>query len=178
MGPYGIGLAYFGPRYEDGIPLEENWITRHGSENFSRLVDYETRYQPGAIRYDVGERSNFILLPMLVAALEQVLAWGVTEIQEYCRALCRDVLAEAREMGYRIEDRAWRSAHLFGVRAPDGLGVEQLRAALAEHRISASVRGSAVRLSPHVYNDERDIDALRAALAGCVRSGTSSVAVP
>lgn len=176
MGPYGIGVAYFGPRYADGVPLEENWISRFGSENFSRLVDYETRYQPGAIRFDVGERSNFILLPMLVAALEQVLAWGVADIQAYCRDLCVDVLAEAQEMGYRIEDPARRSAHLFGVRAPDGLDVERLRESLTAHRISASVRGSAVRISPHVYNDEGDIEALRDALAACVRPGASRVA--
>ena len=65
LGPYGIGLAYFGPRFHDGIPLEENWIGRLNSDQFSRLVQYEDRYQPGVKRFDVGERSNFILIPMM-----------------------------------------------------------------------------------------------------------------
>lgn len=177
MGPYGIGVAYFGPRYDEGVPIEENWINRLGSENFSRLVNYEPRYHPGAVRYDVGERSNFILIPMLVAALEQVHEWGVANIQAYCRNLCRDVLAEAGEMGFQIEDPAYRSAHLFGVRVPEGLPIERLREALEERNISVSVRGSAIRISPHVYNDARDMEALRAAFAACVRPGPSAAAL-
>ena len=59
MGPYSLGFAYLGPRFDDGEPLEETWIGRRGSENFKELVDYQDDYQPGALRYDVGERSNF-----------------------------------------------------------------------------------------------------------------------
>ena len=69
LGPYSIGVGYFGTRYLDGLPLEETWIAREGSEDFKGLVDYRDDYQPGAVRFDVGERSNFILVPMLVAAL-------------------------------------------------------------------------------------------------------------
>ena len=32
LGPYSVGLAYFGPAFDDGTPLEENWIARRGSE--------------------------------------------------------------------------------------------------------------------------------------------------
>ncbi len=62
MGPYSIGVAYLSARYDDGVPLEENWISRLGSEDFRGLVNYQDEYQPGALRYDVGERSNFILV--------------------------------------------------------------------------------------------------------------------
>ena len=41
LGPYSIGVAYFGPRYDGGEPIEENWIARRGSEDFQRLVDYQ-----------------------------------------------------------------------------------------------------------------------------------------
>ena len=83
MGPYSIGLAYFGPAYDDGVPLEENWITRRGSQDLSSLVRYQEEYQPGAVRFDVGERSNFVLMPMLEAGLSQVLNWGPAAIQAY-----------------------------------------------------------------------------------------------
>jgi selenocysteine lyase/cysteine desulfurase len=75
MGPYSLGLAYYGERFDGGVPLEETWMGRKGSEDFSALVDYVDDYQPGALRYDVGERSNFALMPMLTAALELLLAW-------------------------------------------------------------------------------------------------------
>ncbi|HEX7071753.1 MAG TPA: aminotransferase class V-fold PLP-dependent enzyme, partial [Rhodothermales bacterium] len=73
LGPYSLGVAYYGPRFDDGIPLEESWITRANSQHFAGLVEYEDSYQPGAVRFDMGERSNFILTPMLAAALEHLL---------------------------------------------------------------------------------------------------------
>jgi len=168
FGPYSLGLAYFGPRFDDGVPLEENWITREGSEDFAGLVDYRDAYQPGAQRYDVGERSNFILVPMLAAGIEQVLAWGPAEIQDYCVRLVREPLASLGEAGFWVEDERHRASHLFGIRPPVGLDVEALRSALARDRVSVSVRGSAVRVSPHVYNDAKDLEALRRSLLSCI----------
>jgi len=164
LGPYGIALAYFGPRYDDGVPLEETWIARAGSEDFRGLVRYRDEYRPGAARYDVGERSNFILLPMLVAALEDALEWGPAAVEERARALTAGLLEELRARGFALEDDAWRAAHLFGLRPPAGFDVARLEAALREHRVVASWRGSALRISVHVFNDEDDVAALAAAL--------------
>lgn len=83
LGPYSIGVGYFGSRYLDGLPLEETWIAREGSEDFKGLVDYQDGYQPGAVRFDVGERSNFILVPMVVAALRLLHEWRPERIQDY-----------------------------------------------------------------------------------------------
>lgn len=168
LGPYSIGLAYFGPRFDGGTPLEETWIAREGSEDFRALVDYRDAYLPGAVRYDVGERSNFILLPMLIAALELLLAWGADEIQAYCRALTAELLAEAASLGFAVEEEAGRGAHLFGLRAPPRVDVPRLQALLAERRVAVSLRGSAIRVSPHVYNDSADV----AALLDCLRAAS------
>ena len=69
LGPYGVGFCYVDERWRGGEPLEENWLNREGSEDFSRLTEYRDGYRPGARRYDVGEASNFILMPMATAAL-------------------------------------------------------------------------------------------------------------
>jgi selenocysteine lyase/cysteine desulfurase len=164
FGPYSIGVGYFGPRYMDGVPLEESWIAREGSQDFRALVDYQEGYQPGAVRFDVGERSNFILVPMLVAALRIVLAWGPERIQSYTRQLSGDLLEEARSLGYAIEEDPYRVGHLFGIRMPPGVEMEGLKVALQREGVSTSLRGSALRVSPHVYNDEEDMEALRRAL--------------
>jgi selenocysteine lyase/cysteine desulfurase len=168
LGPYSLSLAWFGPRYDEGEPIEENWIGRMASEDFRGLIDYRDEYQPGAIRYDVGERSNFILLPMLVAALEQILEREPARIQEYCAHLMRPVIAEARELGFRVEDEEWRGSHLFGLRTPPGLDLAELNVALQRRNVSASLRGSALRVSPNVYNDEADADALLTVLRAIV----------
>lgn len=163
LGPYGLGLAYFGPRYDAGVPLEENWIVRLGSEDFAGLTRYRDEYRPGALRYDVGERSNPILLPMLIAALEQILAWGPEHIQAYCARLTAPFVEQARDAGFAVQE-AGRASHLFGLRLPAGLSMDQVRAVLDSRRVSVSVRGDALRVSPHVYNDEADITALLQAL--------------
>ena len=163
LGPYGVGLAYFGPRYDGGIPLEENWIGRLGSEDFAGLTRYRDEYQPGALRYDVGERSNPILLPMLIAALEQILGWSPANIQAYGARLTAGFADQAREMGFAVQE-AGRASHLFGVRPPAGFRVDQIRAALDARRVSVSVRGDVLRISPNVYNDEADMSALLQAL--------------
>jgi len=127
-------------------------------------VNYRDEYQPGAVRYDVGERSNFILVPMLVAALRLILEWRPERIQQYCAELTAAALEEARELGFVVEDPAWRGHHLFGLRAPAGIDLAALNDALREHGVSASLRGSALRVSPNVYNDEADVEALVRAL--------------
>ena len=165
MGPYSLGFAYLGPRFDDGEPLEETWIGRAGSENFKDLVNYRDDYQPGAVRYDVGERTNFALMPMAIAALEQVLDWQPTRIQDYCAALTGDLMARVGALGYRVEDAAYRGAHLFGLRAPAGTDITAIGDRLRQRQVHVSLRGSAIRVSPHVYNDARDVDALVAALA-------------
>jgi selenocysteine lyase/cysteine desulfurase len=164
LGPYGIGFAWYGERFADGAPLEETWIGRENSEDFQHLIDYRDTYQPGAVRFDVGERSNFILLPMAIESMRLVLDWGADRIQQYCDTLLMGVLEEAAALGFRSETRQWRGAHLFGIRAPAGLDLTALGADLRARGLIASLRGSALRVAPHVYNDEADAAALLAAL--------------
>lgn len=164
LGPYGLGYLWLGSRFDDGEPLEETWIGRGGSEDFRGLVAYRDDYQPGAARFDMGERSNFILLPMAIAALERITEWGTDRIQDYCARLMRPAIEAAASMGFTAEDEHWRGSHLFGLRAPPGLDLAELDIALKEWRVSASLRGSALRVSPNVYNNEADAAALVAAL--------------
>ncbi len=164
LGPYALGVAYLGPRFDRALPLEENWIGRLGSEDFRGLVNYRDEYQPGAVRFDVGERSNFILGPMLAAALEMVLEWGVERIQAYCGRLAELLIAEAEPLGFTVEAERWRAGHLFGLRAPRELDEGRVQELLRARNVSISLRGSALRISPHVYNREEDVDALVAVL--------------
>jgi len=126
MGPYGIGVAYYGPAFDNGMPIEQNWINRKDSKNFAGLVNYENQYKKGAMRYSVGEQSNFILIPMLLKSLEQLNSWGVDNIQTYCRSITQKPLKALKAKGYWVEDEAFRGAHLFGIRK-EGLEAEKIK---------------------------------------------------
>ena len=164
MGPYSIGLAYFSERFTNGIPIEENWLLREESSDFSQLVNYKNAYQPGAVRFDVGERSNFILVPMMEAALQQILDWGVSNIQDYCRALSDELIDNLDALGYKIEDTAYRAGHIFGIRLPKHVKTEVAKQKFQDKNISVSFRGSAIRVAPNVYNTRGDIEIMRSAL--------------
>ena len=165
FGPYQSGLAWFGERFDDGVPLEEAWAGREGSDRFvAGEIEYVESYRPGALRYDVGERSNQIQVPMLNAALDMVLEWGPERVQEYCENLLDPFEDVFREAGFELEDRAWRGAHLFGLRSVRGLDAEKTGAALRRAGIHVSVRGAAIRVAPQVYNDRADLEALAATL--------------
>ena len=165
LGPYSTALAYFGPRYDGGEPLEETWIARKGSDDFRRLVQYQDEYGAGAVRYDGGQRSNFILLPMLIAAMQFVLDAGPARIQDYCRRLIEAPLENVRGLGFKLERDEWRSAHLFGLGVPAGVDLARLSESLKANDVFVSMRGSSVRVSPNIYNNQQDLQALVDALA-------------
>ncbi|MEO0557683.1 MAG: aminotransferase class V-fold PLP-dependent enzyme [Bacteroidota bacterium] len=165
LGGYGMGMMVLGDRFADGTPLEENWIGRAGSDQFAGLTSYEDAYAPGAVRFDVGERSNPILVPMLAAGIEQILEWTVPAIQERCAMLADRIVTGARQLGYGAEETRYRAGHLFGLAPPEGVSLDAVRDTLAARKVSVSFRGTSIRVSPHVYNDEADADALVNALA-------------
>ena len=169
-GPYAIGVAWYGPAFDGGTPLEENWITRRGSDRFNELVNYRDDYRPGAIRYDVGERSNFVLLPMLEAALEQVLEWGPETVRTHTGALTGAAVERLRNLGCRVEDERWRAGHLFGARLPAAVDFARLGRDLAARQVSVSLRGGAIRIAPHLYNDACDLDALIDVVSRAIRA--------
>jgi len=164
LGPYTSGLAYFGEYFDDGKPLEETWMSRIGREDFKGLVNYDATYHPKAARYDMGEFSNFINLPMLKASLKQILQWSPSAITEYCDALSRELISYLSSNGFLLEEDAYRAKHIFGFRLPKHLAIEDVQEKLVQRKVTVSLRGSAVRVSPHLYNDEADMQALMDAL--------------
>jgi len=159
LGPYGVGFMHVGEKYREGEPIEHNWINRRGSQDFSRLVAYQDAFQPGARRYDVGERSNFALLPMAAEALRQLIDWEVGNVSETIGTLTDLIEEKAEGLGIMTTPKKRRVRHMIGLMlghdAPDDLARR-----LTTHNVFVSVRGESVRVSPHLYNTERDVDLL------------------
>jgi len=163
LGPYGMGFLYVAPRRQGGRPLEHNWIAREGSEDFARLVDYGEGFQPGARRFDVGERSSFALVPMAIAALEQIAAWTVPAIRDTLGAVTARIVEGAASLGLTAAPSRLRAPHYLGLRFPRGLPAD-LPGELAAAKVFVSVRGDALRVTPHLYNTEADVERLLAVL--------------
>jgi selenocysteine lyase/cysteine desulfurase len=157
LGPYSFGFCYIDPKWQDGIPLEENWLNREGSEDFSRLVDYRDAYQPGARRFDMGEASNFSLAPIAAASLRQILAWDVHQISETLKAKTDRIAETARALGFQVAPETARATHMIGLVHPQGIP-PALPAQLAAAQVYVSIRGQSIRVAPHLYNTSEDLD--------------------
>ena len=118
LGPFSLSYLYVAEEHRGGEPLEENWILRAGSEDLARLVDYRDEYQPGARRFDVGERTKFELTPMAIAALEQLVEWQVPRIAATLAAITEEIARGAQELGLDPLPADQRGPHMLGVRLP------------------------------------------------------------
>jgi selenocysteine lyase/cysteine desulfurase len=166
LGPLGRGYLWVAPRHRDGAPLEQNWIVRAGAEDFTRLTDYRDEYQPGARRFDHGQRTQFELTPMAIAAVGQVLAWGVETVAARLAAVTDEIVSRLGAIGL---SPSWgeRGPHLLGLNLPEDIRSAAVTA-MAEARCYASVRSTSLRLAPHLHTSDEDVDrlvdTLRAAL--------------
>jgi selenocysteine lyase/cysteine desulfurase len=139
LGPYSLGFLYVARHRQTDQPLEQTWAGRMGSENFARLVDYQEEYAPGMKRMDMGEASQFHLMPMAIAAMEQM----------------------------KFLPENLRASHFLGLKFPGGVP-DHLLERLVERGVYVSVRGNSMRITPHLYNDDDDVDRLIDALSSVI----------
>jgi selenocysteine lyase/cysteine desulfurase len=160
LGPYNTGLAYYSEAFDNAKPIEDVWINKLGAEDFTKLTNYTAEYKPGAAKFNVGESGNLIQLPMMITALDQILAWEVQSIQAYAGKLIQPLLQFLRTNNFWVEDDEYRCNHIIGFLLPPTIDREQLLKKLQANNLIVSVRGAAIRVSAHVYNTEADINAL------------------
>ncbi len=175
LGPFGVGYLWVADDLRRGEPIEQNWIARAGSEDFARLVDYRDDYQPGARRYDVGQRTKFELTPMAIAALEQIVEWRVERVAAALARRTAEIARSATELGLEPVPEDQRGPHLLGVRLPEALR-ERVLAELEDRSCFAAVRGDSLRISPHLHNTDEDVERLIDALTAATERarGTES----
>ncbi len=156
-GPYRLAFLYADPKWQaKGRPLEFHSWNRKGGERPDFYLEEMLDYLPGARRFDMGERSDFAVLPVAIKALELLQGWGLSAVHERLTYLNRLIWAEAEASDLGGPRADLRASHIavveLGTRFREDL-VRQLR----EARAYITVRGTKMRITPHVYNDETDI---------------------
>jgi selenocysteine lyase/cysteine desulfurase len=167
LGPYSVGFLWAAPHRREGRPLEETWLGRRGSEDFAALVDYQDAYAPGARRYDMGERSNFALLPAAIASLKLLLEWTPAAIEATLGAYTARIAERASALGLAPTAEALRGAHYLSLALPDG-ALCDVPARLAARGVHVSQRGRSLRVTPHLWCDEADADRFIEALGAAL----------
>ena len=157
LGPYGRAFLYVAKRHQNGVPLEQTAPARKGVAAEQKVYFRDLSYADGARRYDMGERDHFITLEMAAVGMEMMAGWGNDPIVARL-AMLTDRLADGlANCGVRVIDRKLRAPHLLCLQFPKGMA-DDLPQKLTAENVYAAPRLGRLRISPHVYNDEQDVD--------------------
>jgi len=169
LGPYGRAFVYVAKRHQDGIPLEQTAFGRRNVRAENPVYFADTRYLGDARRYDMGERDHFISMEMAAIGMEMMADWGAAAVVKRLSELTRriaDGLSGTNAVSM-LHERV-RAPHILSLGFPGGMPCD-LIPKLADEQIYVAARLGRMRISPHVYNDEADVDRLVAALTGALR---------
>ena len=155
LGPYSTGFLYISDKFIDGAPLEETWIGRKNSQDFSKLTDYQSLYNSDSIRFDMGQRANFSLLPGVKAALEQLHYWSIKKIENTLYQNNIIICKGLSDLGFEILAEKNRAPHFISARLPRYDG-DSLINNLKKNKIFISERSGYLRITPHLWNNEED----------------------
>ncbi len=173
LGPYGRAFLYVAKRHQGGVPLEQTGGGRVGVSSETSPYMRDLSYRNDAARYDMGERDHFIGLEMAAVGMEYLASLGVANVAERLAALTDGLAARVADLPVMHLAKVLRAPNLLCLEFPGGMP-ETLVARLAAQGVHVAPRVGRMRISPHVYNDEADLDrfatVLRAELAALARA--------
>lgn len=160
LGPYRLAFLYAAERWQrEGRPIEHHSWNRVGGDKSDFYKVDVAAFLPGARRFDMGERSDFAVLPVAIQALKLLNQWGIAESFARLRHLNDLIWDEAMKRALIASVNPLRAPHISILDLGENVPAD-LAATLKKNGVYVTVRGSKLRISPHVYNDEADITLL------------------
>jgi selenocysteine lyase/cysteine desulfurase len=158
LGPYGRAFLYVAKRHQGGIPLEQTASGRRNVRADNPVYFTDISYVGDARRFDMGERDHFISMEMASIGMEMMADWGTAAIVQRLAMLTELIAAGVRGIGgVHVPQPHLRAPHVLSL-AFDGGMPTGLIEGLASEGVHVAPRLGRMRISPHVYNDEADVD--------------------
>jgi selenocysteine lyase/cysteine desulfurase len=165
LSPWGSGFVYVRRELIERIePVVAGWMAFAGTDDFTRLTDYDATFRSDARRFEM------VTLPFqdvygMTVSLGLLDELGIAAVAAHARALHEPVWRWAEARGVPVtspRDPVHRSA-IVCVAPPDARAAHR---ALKAAGIVCSVREGAVRLSPHCYNTLAEMERVVEVLQG------------
>jgi len=156
LGPWGSGFLYVRAGLIPALePWFAGWMAFRGTDDFSRLCDYDPTFHDDARRFEM------VTLPFqdiagMTASLGLLEEVGIPAIAEHLRALRGPLLDGAVRGRFTVVSptAAPRDSAIWCVRTAD---VRAAHARLRDAGVVASLREGSIRLSPHLYNTPDEV---------------------
>ena len=163
LSPYGTGFFWAKNEHTDKMrPGPFYWAAAEGAENFHSLAFENPKPVRGARRWDMPETSNYLNFAAMDASLQFVLQVGPETVEAHNQKLI-DFLFERLPKDRCIPTSPLNSTQrgpygCFVARSPEKTA--ELYRKLVKENVITSLREGNIRVSPHLFNTERDIDRL------------------
>jgi selenocysteine lyase/cysteine desulfurase len=158
LSPWGAAFVYVRRALIEQLePHDVSWLAVQGADDFNKLIDYDLTWRRDARRFE------FVTLPFqdyagMNASLDLFLELGPDAIAAHAQALANRVVEWARSRdGVELVTPADASRHaaIVSVRVSNARAASE-RLTLAG--VAHSLREGAIRLSPHFYNTDDEVD--------------------
>ena len=171
---YGFGFLYV--RREVAESLVPIHVARYGIDlgeaHETAFAEDELKYQPGALRFDLGNY-NYLGATAAATALDLLAGWGMKNVEAHVCGLASELATGLLELGLPVAGGSPGShlAHIVSVGESGGgrhySADDPVMNSLYDHFVAAgiklSIRSGVLRLSIGVYNQSADIEHVIAA---------------
>ncbi len=163
LGPEGAGIFYIRRENLDRLrPVGIGWNSVAHAHDFTRI---ELNYRPNAERYEGGAPNHAASIGF-GASLELLLEYGPEALGERILAITDHAIERLHALGAQIFTVRDDRRHCSGIVTFElpGVDSETIRRHCMQQKIALSCRSGKLRISPHAYNNESDIERLIDAL--------------
>src|SRR5215470_9136486 len=162
LGPIGTGFLYC--NRESLELLDPPNVGYHSVDKHEAHMDYELAYRPNAGRFEEA-LVNFPGIWGLDAAVRMLLGLGSRHVERHVLDLTAFAAERLKRSGCEIVSPVGESERsgILSFRLPRR-PAEVIVERLFDAKVDAAVRAGAIRISPTIYNDAADIEALLDAL--------------
>lgn len=160
MAPMGIGFLYLSDRLMSRLePVKTGW---RSVEKPWELTRFDQPWRETADRFETGT-PNMSGITGLNASLNFLMEVGIGHIEQHVKLLTQHANTQIEELGgctVQTPLGASERAGILSFRLPDGEDPEELVGKLKQDRFILSSREGLIRIAPHFYNTQFEIDEL------------------